>query len=121
MLANDIVKEWIDFASKDLESAKHLFNTMHPQPFEIICYHCQQSAEKIIKAIHISQNKPLVKTHDLGFLIDTINSPVPQEIIQDCDALNIYGIKARYPLMLDLNIQHCEKALHNAEIFFLGV
>lgn len=35
---------------KDLEAAKFLTN-MHPQPLEIICYHCQQSAEKILNFV----------------------------------------------------------------------
>ena len=43
---NSIYSEWFEFAKRDLESAKFLIN-MHPVPIEIICYHCEQSAEKI--------------------------------------------------------------------------
>ncbi|MDR3584168.1 MAG: HEPN domain-containing protein [Desulfosporosinus sp.] len=42
----NIVKEWLDFASKDISSAKYLLD-MRPVPLEIICYHCEQAAEKI--------------------------------------------------------------------------
>lgn len=38
-----IVKEWFSLGKKDIESAKFL-RKMKPVPFEIICYHCQQSA-----------------------------------------------------------------------------
>lgn len=45
------IKEWYDMAAMDLGVAKHLDTTYHPKPLEIICYHCQQSAEKVIKAL----------------------------------------------------------------------
>ena len=37
--------EWLDFAYMDLSAAEHLL-TMRPLPVEIICYHCEQAAEK---------------------------------------------------------------------------
>ena len=39
------VKQWIDYAAQDLGVARHLFENYHPKPLEIVCYHCQQSAE----------------------------------------------------------------------------
>jgi HEPN domain-containing protein len=44
----DIANEWFAFADNDLKSAKFLLR-MHPTPLEIICYLCQQSAEKYLK------------------------------------------------------------------------
>ena len=44
---------WIEFAKTDLGVAKHLDEQYYPKPLEIICYHCQQAAEKAIKAIII--------------------------------------------------------------------
>lgn len=44
------VKEWLEFAKMDLDAAKHLNDTFYPKPLQIICYHCQQSAEKALKA-----------------------------------------------------------------------
>ncbi|MCD4692773.1 MAG: HEPN domain-containing protein [Calditrichales bacterium] len=41
----DIANEWFEIANMDLSSASFLKN-MQPVPIEIICYHCQQSAEK---------------------------------------------------------------------------
>ena len=48
----DIVKEWLYYANMDVTSADYLM-TMIPAPYEIICYHCQQSAEKFLKAYTI--------------------------------------------------------------------
>lgn len=44
---NCIAKEWFEFAKRDLEAAKFLMD-MYPKPLEIICYHCEQSAEKYL-------------------------------------------------------------------------
>lgn len=40
----ELVDEWFRFANMDLNTAKYLFENMHPAPLEIICYHCQQAA-----------------------------------------------------------------------------
>ena len=37
-----LVEEWLDIACEDYKIAKHLYDTLIPQPLEIICYHCQQ-------------------------------------------------------------------------------
>ena len=50
-LSQTEAKEWFSFAKTDLDVAKHLYDTFYPKPLEIICYHCQQSAEKSVKAI----------------------------------------------------------------------
>ena len=42
-------REWYNMAAMDLGVAGHLDATYHPKPLEIICYHCQQAAEKAIK------------------------------------------------------------------------
>lgn len=40
------VKEWIHFADMDVLSANYLNKIAYPKPMEIICFHCQQAAEK---------------------------------------------------------------------------
>ena len=68
------VKQWIDYAAQDLGVARHLFENYHPKPLEIVCYHCQQSAEKAIKAVIVSLHWPtgIPKSHDLSFLLNQI-------------------------------------------------
>ena len=45
-------KEWLVFAKTDYESAKYLNGApFHPRPLNVICYHCQQAAEKAVKAL----------------------------------------------------------------------
>ena len=59
--------KWTKIADEDLESAVFLTNK-HPKPLEIICYHCQQCAEKYLKAFLILEGMKIPKTHDLNFL-----------------------------------------------------
>ena len=40
--------EWLDLAEMDLGAAEYLLG-MRPVPVEIICYHCEQAAEKMLK------------------------------------------------------------------------
>ena len=54
---NKIYNEWFEFA-------KFLMN-MHPRPIEIICYHCEQSAEKYLKGYLIKAGNKIERTHDL--------------------------------------------------------
>ena len=45
------VQQWLAFAKMDMDTARHLYDTFYPKPLPIICYHCQQAAEKSIKAV----------------------------------------------------------------------
>ena len=60
--------EWVRIAELDLSSAHHLFKTHHPNPLEIVCFHSQQAAEKVLKCFLVMQNIDFPKTHDLNEL-----------------------------------------------------
>jgi len=45
------INEWVRFAQMDYTAAKDMSVLHHPVPLEIVCYHCQQRAEKILKAL----------------------------------------------------------------------
>lgn len=55
MNSMDLVNEWLEISASDLSVASHLFETMRPRPFEVVCYHCQQAAEKALRAFLISK------------------------------------------------------------------
>ena len=71
-----VFHEWLSFAETDLGVARHLYESYHPKPLEIICYHCQQSAEKAIKAVIIANGAQggMPKLHDLSFLLNQIKN-----------------------------------------------
>jgi len=114
---DELVKEWIKFSDMDLETAQHLYKTMNPAPFEIICYHCQQSAEKMLKGFLIySEIKPS-KTHDLELLrskCENIDKDF-NKISEQCVRLNDYSSQPRYPMEIEITDGDTCLALRDGE------
>ena len=95
------IQEWLDYAWTDYDVAVFLYENRRPQPLEIICYHCQQAAEKAIKALYMALELPggIPRKHDLSFLLNQMQTriSIPAEIRRHADSLSVYGIAARYP------------------------
>jgi len=111
------ILEWFRFADKDLKIAEHLLETMRPQPLEIICYHCQQAAEKYLKGYLIYKgiiDPP--KTHNLNFLLDmcVIYDDEFNKIEKACSALTRYGVQPRYPDEIGVTDSDTQKAIKYA-------
>jgi HEPN domain-containing protein len=109
-------KEWINYSEKDLIAAQFLMTATNP-PIEIICYHCQQSAEKLFKAFLIKNDIIPSRTHDLNLLV---NECVKIEntisiLKKECNRLNDFGVNTRYPNNLDLILEDAKIALKDAE------
>jgi HEPN domain-containing protein len=111
-------KEWYDKATMDLGVAKHLLETYYPKPIEIICYHCQQAAEKAIKALIIFYGAEggIPKLHDLSFLLNQIKNKVDieEKYYDYADTLSPYGVAVRYPNELFLEERHAKEAVQLA-------
>ena len=60
-MSSSRVSEWFRFADTDLLTAQHVMKTMISQPFELICYHCQQAAEKYLKGYLIAITKNAIR------------------------------------------------------------
>jgi len=111
------VLEWIRYAEMDYNTSLHMSETYQPVPLEIVCYHCQQCAEKILKAYTIAQSEPLTKTHDLETILE-------QCVKYDerfnafgliCPMLTGYAVFSRYPVSEDsINENDMKTALKNA-------
>jgi HEPN domain-containing protein len=113
---NKIYEEWFEFAKRDLESAKFLIN-MYPKPIEIICYHCEQSAEKYLKGYLIKSWNKIERTHDLVVLNNkckVINNSF-DAIEDECIELVPYGVQVRYPYQLDVAEDDMISAIECAE------
>lgn len=112
-------KEWYDMAVMDLGVARHLDETYRPKPLEIICYHCQQAAEKAIKAliIYYGGEGGMPKLHDLSFLLNQIKNKVciEDKYYDYADTLTSYGVSVRYPNELFLEERHVKEALQYAD------
>lgn len=110
-----IAKEWFEYAELDLKTALYLLD-MKPKPNEIICYHCQQSAEKFLKGYLAIEGEPIKKTHDLQFLCKLASKKNPKiDIVEDdCIELTDYGVEVRYPFHVDIEEIDVEKAIKSA-------
>ena len=94
----ETIKEWIRYAEMDRSTAEYE-NKRVDKPFEIICYHCQQSVEKYLKACLIMYGYSVYKSHDLYELLgNCIKENKEFEKIKDeCIALTNYAVETRYP------------------------
>ena len=112
-------KRWMDYAENDLAVAKHLLATFHPKPLEIICYHCQQAAEKAVKAIYIALGIPggVPRKHDLTFLLEQMKYriPVTEELMDHADELNSYSVVVRYPNEIQIDEHEVRLSIRYAD------
>jgi HEPN domain-containing protein len=92
------VRGWIERAENDLSNARHTLTMEANCPFDTICFHAQQTAEKYIKAFLVFHAVDFPKTHDLALLSKLALSVGLQELtITDVQPLNRYIVEARYP------------------------
>jgi len=113
----DLIKEWYKFAMTDYITAKHLHDTLYPKPLEIICYHCQQAAEKLLKGFLVSQNIDPPKTHDLLRICELcfeFNGSFV-ELKKFCQILNPYGVQPRYPNEIEILETDAAKSLESIQ------
>ncbi len=110
-------EDWLARAEGDLALAKV------PLPegafYEDLCFHCQQAAEKALKAVYQHFGKRFRYTHDLDELITGLRNEgisVPPEVV-DAALLTSYAWEARYPgLSEPATIEEYREALRQAEI-----
>lgn len=122
---SDIAKEWFKTADLDYGSALFLLK-MKPMPLEIICYHCQQCAEKYLKGFIAYFGGGVFKTHDLLVLnkrCSEINDRF-HEIEEACIQLTDYGVNIRYPYHLEISENDVRQAItdaHKIKEFVFGI
>ena len=110
-----VAKEWYKFADMDLAAAEYL-KTMVPTPIEIICYHCQQAAEKYLKGFLASRGETIQKTHDLVLLNKRCqkHNKAFTRLENACLFLTDFGVAVRYPFPMDVNKSDMNLALKYA-------
>ncbi len=115
MVNKDIAIEWFKIAEADLASANYLQN-MKPVPVEIICYHCQQSAEEYLKGYLAFLGEKIVKTHDLVHLNKyCLEHDEEFSVLEnDCQMISDYAVTARYPFPVDIDKSDMSLALQGA-------
>jgi HEPN domain-containing protein len=115
-MGNNELYDWLYLADADIDSALFL-KSGRPQHKEIICFHCQQSAEKYLKAFLVSCQTEPSKTHDLRVLCELcqVQDNSFAELNLMCSYLNPFGVQPRYPHELDITEQTIEKVILYAQ------
>lgn len=94
----DTVRQWIAKADEDWWVVQVM--TAQPSyPASLVCYHCQQYVEKLLKALLTAHGIESPRSHDLRRLIE-MTSPYVSElaILSDrADLLTSYAAQSRYP------------------------
>jgi HEPN domain-containing protein len=113
----EMLQQWLEKGNDDLRSAEYLSTMHHPTPDEIICYLCQQSAEKYLKAFIYSHDIEPDKTHDLEYLLE-----ICQQYNAEFSTLSLkvyvltgYGVLPRYPNDLGITNEDMKTALSYAK------
>jgi HEPN domain-containing protein len=112
----DLVGKWIKKAENDLLTAERELSFEDPVT-QTICFHCQQAAEKYLKAFLVHHQIYFPKTHRILELLElcaTVDSSFPDEL-QDADNLTDYAVEIRYPdVWLEPKVEDAKKALETA-------
>lgn len=91
-------REWVKKAEDDFQGALFLQkspNRLHDQ----VCFHCQQCAEKYLKALLEENKQSIPKTHNLVKLLQKVLIVYPQLRVnrRGLDFLTRIAVETRYP------------------------
>jgi HEPN domain-containing protein len=94
----ETARQWVLRARNDLLNADNNFAAEYV-PYDTVCFHCQQAAEKLLKAFLAGHGEPPPRTHDLLLLLECVTRlTVEVERIRDALVhLQPYAVEARYP------------------------
>jgi HEPN domain-containing protein len=94
-----VVKEWLDYANKDLKAADLLISD--PTLTTTACFHSQQCVEKCMKAVIETKGQNPPKSHDLIRLYGMVEDAVHLDEDKLAKLNEIY-IDSRYPAGIGL-------------------
>lgn len=111
----EVTSEWISKAEGDFRSAQVLLYKIEVPEIDSACFHCQQCAEKYLKAFLTEHDVEFPRNHDLVRLLElclTVEESF-EKIRNHLRRLESYGVIIRYPgLTVPLEMAH--EAFENA-------
>lgn len=112
------VKAWAGKAENDLQAAQIIMMAPGALPYDIVCFHAQQAAEKYLKALLTFYGIPFPRTHDLPEL--ALRLPADSTAtcsVGDLSELADAAVSARYPDdLVAYDRPLAERLLRKAEI-----
>lgn len=121
-------REWVKKAEEDYRAAIALSRQRKIPLHDAVCFHCQQSAEKYLKARLEEAGVRIPKTHDLEDLLRLLIpvEPLWTALAPALRRLTPYGVKIRYPGN-EATPSQVKTALHDCKVirkearFALGI
>ena len=116
----ELVKEWLKLADDDLRLAGLTMKDAEPVHWAA-AFHCQQAAEKSLKAFLAYNEYHVEKTHDIEFLVKLCTKILPQmeQFIESGAVLSEYAVDPRYPVAkFEITKIKAEKAMEIARSIF---
>ena len=112
---NELTSEWVAKADNDYFSADILLHSVEVPIVDTACFHCQQCAEKYLKAFLQEHRIRFERTH---ILADLLNLCLPidkdfEKIGNDLDSLESYAVAIRYPGAV-IRLELAERAFESA-------
>src|SRR5437867_1639921 len=97
----DSLAEWIETADADLRTVDVLLASGARIDWGIVAFHCQQAAEKYLKAALVSRHVKPLRTHDLKVLLLELTKAgyATHGLEAACKRLTKYAVHRRYPVM----------------------
>ena len=91
--------EWVSKAEGDFATAGREIRARKMPNYDAVCFHCQQCAEKYLKAILQDENVRIPKIHNLLELLAMIlKFDSSYEFLKaDLDVLEEFSVRYRYP------------------------
>lgn len=93
----EALRQWLRKAEHDLEAARRIMAIEENCPFDTVCFHCQQAAEKYLKCLLTCLGIQAPRTHDLKALAALI--PLEYFLplrVEELVELNPYAVDTRY-------------------------
>jgi HEPN domain-containing protein len=94
----EAVERWTTKARRDLSTACVMAG-QGDEYTDIVCYHCQQAVEKLLKAYLVLHGRDFPRTHDLAELATLCASYCAEiaSLNEDMVVLTEYAVTPRYP------------------------
>jgi HEPN domain-containing protein len=94
----ELARQWVIKAGNDLLNADNNLNA-ETIPLDTVCFHCQQAAEKFLKAFLVGKGRTYPITHDLLAILENILSinPDAEQLRDELALLTPYAVEVRYP------------------------
>lgn len=94
----EYARRWFDKARNDLLDADNNL-AAERVPYDTVCFHCQQAAEKLLKGFLVAHGCEYPITHNLFAILDRVieHDPLAESLREALAILNPYAVEVRYP------------------------